>query len=235
MCTPFSWTHHGVESYVLEDESINGLSSARQSSRSCPFEEFLSLHQWTSFSDALMKDCCRRRCFRGGRDVPALWRQRFPDAFPGFNVVRILRTILVIFHGRLGRCEVHFYRSSPPSCAILNRNSPSTNYQNSFGNGPEYSMMALVVGDNFEFFSQFDWSNSPRKCTFSSELMDVHQWNKVDFPCCGCMCRCMTCFHSLSTAAFASGINIAWATRSLIHPSRFPSACVSERQISRIV
>ena len=33
VCTPSSWIHHGVESYVLEDESINGVSSARLWSR----------------------------------------------------------------------------------------------------------------------------------------------------------------------------------------------------------
>ena len=44
-----------------------------------------------------------------------------------------------------------------------------------------------------------------------------------------------TSFHSFSTAAFASGINIAWCERSFIHTARFPEACVSERQISRIV
>ena len=44
-----------------------------------------------------------------------------------------------------------------------------------------------------------------------------------------------TSFHSFSTSAFASGINIAWCERSFIHTARFPEACVSERQISRIV
>ena len=56
--------------------------------------------------------------------------------------------------------------------------------------------------------------------------MDVHQCNKVDFPCCS-VCRCMTTFHSLSTATFASGINIAWSERSFIHSSRCPEASVS--------
>ena len=74
-----------------------------------------------------------------------------------------------------------------------------------------------------------------RECTNTSELMDVHQCNKVDFPCCCFVCRCMTSFHSLSTAAFVSRINIAWGERSFIHTCRFPEASVSERQISRIV
>ena len=42
-------------------------------------------------------------------------------------------------------------------------------------------------------------------------------------------------FHSLSTVAFASGMNIAWGERSSCTYSRFPEASVSERQISRIV
>ena len=38
---------------------------------------------------------------------------------------------------------------------FLNRNSPSTNCRNSSGNSPEYSMIVLELGDNFEFFLQF--------------------------------------------------------------------------------
>ena len=49
------------------------------------------------------------------------------------------------------------------------------------------------------------------------------------------VCRCLTSFHSWSTAAFAFGINIAWGERSFIHTSRFPEASISERHISRIV
>ena len=45
--------------------------------------------------------------FRGGRVLPASWRQRFPHArrkiHLRFNVVRILWALLVIFHGRLWR------------------------------------------------------------------------------------------------------------------------------------
>ena len=44
----------------------------------------------------------------------------------------------------------------------------------------------------------------------------------------------MTSFHSFSSVAFASGINIAWKERSFVCASRFPEACVSERQISRV-
>ena len=30
VCTPSSWIHHGVKSHVLEDESVNGVSSYRE-------------------------------------------------------------------------------------------------------------------------------------------------------------------------------------------------------------
>ena len=168
VCTPSSWIHHGVKSYVLENESINGISSARLSSwncshQFCPLDRFLYINGLLSWVQS-MKDCCcccrcRRCCFRGGRDFRALWRQQFPDAhlkiWPSFqrcsNLVNHTRDV----HGRLGRFEVH-YRSSLPSCAlIVNRNSPSTAYQNSSGNSPEYSMMVLVLGDNFEFLQLY--------------------------------------------------------------------------------
>ena len=45
---------------------------------------------------------------------------------------------------------------------------------------------------------------------------------------------CLLYDHSFSIVGFASGINIAWVERSFIHTSRFPEACVSERQISRV-
>ena len=44
----------------------------------------------------------------------------------------------------------------------------------------------------------------------------------------------VTSFHSFSIVAFASGINISWNERSFVCASRFPEACVSEREISRI-
>ena len=58
------------------------------------------------------------------------------------------------------------------------------------------------------------------RCTF--ELADVHQCNKVDFHCCCFVCLFFTSFHSLSTATFASGINIAWGERSFAHTLGFP-------------
>ena len=87
-----------------------------------------------------------------------------------FNVVRILRTILVIFHGRLGRFEVHIMEVLFLLAQFLNRNSPSTNCQNSSGNSPEYSMIVLELGDNFELFLQFCWSKSTDTFLFFVDL-----------------------------------------------------------------
>ena len=65
-------------------------------------------------------------------------------------------------------------------------------------------------------------SNTSRECTCTYELTDVHHCIKVDFPC-GCFgCLFTTSFHSFSTAAFASGINIAWSERSVAHTLGFP-------------
>ena len=155
------------------------------------------------------------------------------------NVVRILWTILVVFHGGLGRFEVHIVEVLFLLAQFLNRNSPSTNFQHSSENSREYSMMVFVLGywfsrelfgneimllsrlmsfsiTNFscvreslmtKIFSYvhirqvqnyfLTWgnnivlSNSPRECTYTSELVDVHQCNKVDFPCC-----CAAVWHS---------------------------------------
>ena len=59
--------------------------------------------------------------------------------------------------------------------------------------------------------------------------------NRVDFLLFVFLCAFfMTSFHSFSTVASASGINIAWNERYFAYTSRFPEACVSERQISRV-
>ena len=78
-------------------------------------------------------------------------------------------------------------------------------------------------------------SNSPKECTQTSELMDVHQCDKKDFPYLFWSAFFITFFHSLSIVAFASGINISRSERYFIHSFRFPEASVSERQVSRIV
>ena len=67
--------------------------------------------------------------------------------------------------------------------------------------------------------------NVPPDVLVLFNVADVHQCNKVDFPCLLFLC---------SIVAFASGIMIAWNERSFIHTSRFPEACVSERQVSRV-
>ena len=73
--------------------------------------------------------------------------------------------------------------------------------------------------------------NSSLEIALSNIHQDVHvllNWrmsircNKVDFPCCCFVCLFITSFHSLSTAASASGINIAWGERSFAHTLGFP-------------
>ena len=63
------------------------------------------------------------------------------------------------------------------------------------------------------------------------DVADVHQCSKVDFAYLLLCAFFMTSFHYFSIVAFSTGINIAW---DVIHTSRFPEACVSERQISRV-
>ena len=65
-----------------------------------------------------------------------------------FNVVRIFRTILVIFHGRLGRVEVLvievlFFLAQSFWTVI---HHPRIIYQNSAGTSPEHSMLVINVG-----------------------------------------------------------------------------------------
>ena len=67
------------------------------------------------------------------------------------------------------------------------------------------------------------------------DVADVHRCNTVNFPYLLFLCAFfMTSFHSFSFVAFSFGIKIAWSERSFVHTSRFPEACVSERQISRV-
>ena len=74
----------------------------------------------------------------------------------------------------------------------------------------KYSVMDKFIKHKIISSLEIALSNIPgeRTCTF--ELADVHQCSKVDFPCRCFVCLFITSFHSLSTAAFASGINIAW-------------------------
>ena len=60
------------------------------------------------------------------------------------------------------------------------------------------------------------------------------EFSTLDFPHLLFLCDFfMTSFHSFSIIAFSSGITVAWDER-FNHTSRFPEACVSERQISRV-
>ena len=78
-------------------------------------------------------------------------------------------------------------------------------------------------------------ANIPRDVLVLLDVTDVHQYSKVDFPYYLFLCAfLMTPFHSFSIVAFASRINTVWDERSFVCASRFPEACVSERQISRI-
>ena len=139
------------------------MSSARLSSRnSSPqfcLKEFLSLCKRTSSSNAIDEGWllllplpplplsrrprfCR---FCGGNGFP-MHARRFDLRFNGCsNLVKHTRDL-----PRLAwKIRSIYYRSSFPSCAISNRISPSTNYENSFGNCPKCSMLVLVLGDKF--------------------------------------------------------------------------------------
>ena len=76
----FFHVRHGVEPDIHEDESVESVFCTsviqKLQSKFCPLEGSLSFYQWTSFSDALIRDCCcccrcRRCCIRGGWDFPA--------------------------------------------------------------------------------------------------------------------------------------------------------------------
>ena len=80
----------------------------------CPLEGLLPLYKWTTFSDALIKGLLlllllllsRRPGF--SRFVEATVSRCTPEGLPfALNVVGILWTVLVFFHGRLGRFEAH--------------------------------------------------------------------------------------------------------------------------------
>ena len=167
MCKPSSWIHHGVESYALENEGIPEIVVPNS---------VLSKNFFVSMDFIL-------GCFDGGLLLllplpPLLLSRRL--GFSRFVEATVSRCMLegwtfvshysnLVNHTRdvlrqaPGRFEVHIIEILFLFCAILNRNSPSTNYQNSSGNRPEYSMMALVLSDNFEFFLQFlNWSKNRR-------------------------------------------------------------------------
>ena len=107
-----------------------------------------------------------------------------------------------IHSGRSGRNAVDCYRTRLRNCRPV-RDSLTIKKKILMCKFIKAQIYFSTCGNNVVL------SNSPRECTCTFELADVHQCNKVDFPCCCFVCRCMTSFHSLSTAAFASGINIS--------------------------
>ena len=221
-----------------------------------------------------MKDCCyccrcRRCCFRGSGIFPLCGCNGFPmhaGRFDlRFNVVRILWTLLVIFHGGIGRFEIHIIEvlfllaqfwtviSHPRIIKIRSCNFYGHTGQNCSPQNPQWSKRSERYGLPLNSVTKFSsvrdlltikksslmykffrhklfltWgnnnvlSNTSRKCTCTFELVDVHQCNTVDFPCGSFVCLLKTSFHSFFTAAFASGINIAWGERPFAHTLDFP-------------
>ena len=171
MCTLLFHIHHGVEPHALEDKSINGVSSACLS-RNCSPNSVLSKDfflyinglrsrmRWCRIAAAVA--AAAAAAFEEAGIFPLCGRNGFPMHARRFdlrfNVIRTLWTVFVIFHGRLGRFEAHIIKSLFLLAQLWKVNSPSTTYQNSFGNTLEHSMMVLVLGDNFEFFLQFSFT-----------------------------------------------------------------------------
>ena len=122
LCEHFSLVFVMVLNHTFLKMSVNGTSSARQSSRNCrpncvlPMDFFPDIkgllsrmHRWrTAAADAAAA------AFEEARIFPLCGSNSFPmHAWrfdPRFNVIRIFWTILVMFHGRLGRFEA-CYRS----------------------------------------------------------------------------------------------------------------------------
>ena len=241
----------------------------------------------TSFSDVLTQDCCCRPLLplllfeeagiyphRGGNGFP-MHAKKFDLHF---NVVRILCTSLVIFHGRPGRVETHICRGSLLFCTMTNRNlfNPRLikihvrhsgalndgtctggfwirycNFSlvttvNHFVNDCTNSVFSVFVpASSITSFVKFVYSfciwvistleialaNIPRDVLVLLDLVDVHQCNKVAFPYLFVLMPSLwlPCI-SFSIVAFS-----VWIERSFVHASRFPEACVSEREISRVI
>ena len=177
------------------------------------------------------------------------------------TLYRISRALLVIFHGRQWRfatqiIEVFFLFAqwwtaihNPRLLKIHTRCSEIFNDGTCTGgwfwiHSRNFSLMTTVnhfVNDcpnlNFDNFHTWDCSReySPG-CTRTFECGGCPSVQQSGFsPPFVFLCAFfMTSFHSFSTVASASGINIAWNERSFAYTSRFPEACVSERQISRV-
>ena len=111
-------------------------------------------------------------CGGNGFPIPA---RRFDLRF---KIIRILWTILVIFHGRLGRFEAQIIEVLFLLAQFLNRNSPSTNCQNSYKTFRYIQWWCLHWVIIFEFFLQSYWSESKDIFTFCwSFSWPLWQWN----------------------------------------------------------
>ena len=114
--------YHGVEVDILEDERLEqcllharhpGIIVPILSSRRILSFSVIRLCSWMYWHGIAAAAAAAAAAFRGSQVLPASWRQRFPDArlkiHLRFNVVRILCTILVLFHGWLGRFAKVFF------------------------------------------------------------------------------------------------------------------------------
>ena len=188
--------------------------------------------------------------FQGGRVLPASWRQRIPDARQ--KVLSFGSTLFescepYSWFSTVG-CEDSQHTLSKVSsfCAPMTRNCPYSCFMDFLC---EVLCTALRWCIGWECFSPFTSAASEEFSTLEIALANIfpgmcsYVWmwrmsitaTKMDIPYLLFSCAFfMTSFHSSSSVAFSSGTNIAWDERSFVHTSRFPEACVSEIQISRV-
>ena len=229
----------GVEEDIIEDESLEEMFSARLSSRNCSpiylVERFFLFCNLTLSSAAA---AAAAAAFRGDRVLPGfLEGNDFPmHAWRRFNVVRILWTILVIFHGRHGRFWTHIIE-----ILFLLRNNErqcSCPYC-SFHRSPLWFMCtALRWRVGWEcFFSPFTSAASEELSTLESVLVTFSgmysyfwMWRmSINAAKCTFLAFLLWCafhkpsFQSFFTVAFPSGINIGWSEKSFVCASDLQS------------
>ena len=210
--------YHGVEASVLENERFDLMSSPRMSFRNhrpnSVLLKDLSLYviglrsrmYWQRIAAAATA------AFWGGQNLPASWRQQFPDArlkiHLRFNVVRILWALLVKVHGRLWRFATHIIEVIflfaqwwtvilyPRLIRIHFRHSEIFNDGTCTGGWFLNSLSQLFIGDNPSTTSlmivpiyifiisnlENALANILRDVLVLLDVADVHQCNKVDFP-----------------------------------------------------
>ena len=203
--------------------------------------------------------------FRGGRVLPASWRRRFPDArlkiHLRFNVVRILWSLLVIFHSRLWRFATQiievFFLFAQWWTVIHNSRLITIHPRRSeiFNDGTCAGGWFWIHARNFSLVTSVN--HFVNDCP-NFYCLKFHTWDRSCeiSPGCTCTLGCGGCpsmqqsglsllyvfvcllydllsFIPFPLSALSSGINIAWDERSFVCASRFPETCVSERQISR--